>query len=197
MATEVLIANSDARAKIRNPWGVLGLSVITLGIYTIFWWYYINRELRDLGRARDVSGLGDNPGLSAAAYGLGWIAIYIPWIWTIVTTTRRAQKGQIAQGQEPFSGWLAAVVYVLTLTLGMPVFLQYQMNEIWKNEPVAPPPGRSVVAGDADLDRIKKLSELRDSGAISQEEFEAEKARVLPRREGGEASAGPGSESRS
>jgi hypothetical protein len=32
---------------------------------------------------------------------------------------------------------------------------------------------------DADLDRIKKLAELRDSGAISAEEFEAEKARLL------------------
>jgi hypothetical protein len=180
MATEVLISNTDARAKIRNPWGVLGLTLITLGIYTIFWWYFINREMRDLGRARSVSGLGDNPGLSTAAYALGGIVV-IPVIWTIVTTTSRAHKAQIAQGQEPFSGWLAAVVYILTLGIGLTVFLQYQMNDVWRNEPVAPPPGQQTVArGDSDLDRIKKLSELRDSGAISQEEFEAEKARVLP-----------------
>jgi hypothetical protein len=188
VATEVLISNTDARAKIRNPWGVLGLVFITLGIYGIFWWYYINREMRDLGRARGVSGLGDNPGLSTAAYTLGGLVL-VPWIWTNVTTTRRAQKAQIAQGQEPFSGWLAAVVYIVTFGIGIPVFLQYQMNNIWRNEVVAPLPGQPTLnRGDADLDRIKKLSELRDSGAISQEEFEAEKARVLPPRLNDESS---------
>jgi hypothetical protein len=179
MATEVFIANSPARAKIRNPWGVLGLTFITFGIYGIFWWYYINRELRDLGRAKGVSGLGDNPGLSTAAYALGGFVI-VPVIWTIVTTTLRAQKGQIAQRQEAFSGWLAAVVYILTFGLGLYVYLQYQMNDIWKDEPVAPPPGAPGVAGDTDLDRLTKLNELRESGAISEEEYQAEKARVLP-----------------
>src|SRR4029079_11963688 len=109
MADEIAIANSGERSKLRNPLGVVGLSLITLGIYGIFWWYYINREMRDLGRARGVSGLGDNPGLSTADYTLGGLVL-VPWIWTNVTTTRRAQKAQIAQGQEPFSGWLAAVV---------------------------------------------------------------------------------------
>jgi hypothetical protein len=187
MATEVLISGSGARAKIRNPWGVLGLLLVTFGIYGIFWWYYINREMRDLGRARGVSGLGDNPGLSTAAYTLGGFVL-IPWVWTIVTTTRRAQKAQITQGREPFSGWLAAVVYILTLGIGMPVFLQYQMNESWKNEPVAPPPGQASAGSDADLERIKKLSDLRDSGAISDDEFEAEKARIMPQRGSTESS---------
>jgi hypothetical protein len=71
MASEVLISGTEDRAKIRNPWGVLGLFVITLGIYGWFWWYYINREMRDLGRARGVSGLGTDPGLSVAAYVAG------------------------------------------------------------------------------------------------------------------------------
>ena len=49
MAEEIAIANSGERAKLRNPLGVVGLSLITLGIYYFFWWYYINREMRDLG----------------------------------------------------------------------------------------------------------------------------------------------------
>ena len=62
----------------------------------------------------------------------------------------------------------------------MPVFLQYQMNDIWRDEPIAPPPGTPRVGGAADLDRLTKLNELRESGAITEEEYDAEKARVLP-----------------
>jgi hypothetical protein len=28
----------------------------------IFWWYYINREMADYGRARGTKELGDDPG---------------------------------------------------------------------------------------------------------------------------------------
>ena len=37
MADEIAITNSGERAKLRNPLGVVGLSLITLGIYYIFW----------------------------------------------------------------------------------------------------------------------------------------------------------------
>ena len=33
--------------KIRNPWGVIGLSIITLGIYFIYWQYASFKELKD------------------------------------------------------------------------------------------------------------------------------------------------------
>ena len=181
MATEVFLAGSNYRAKVRNPWGVLGLSIITFGIYTIFWWFYINRELRDLGRAKRVAGLGDNPGLSTAAYILGGFLFYIPTIWTIVTTTRRIQAGhRVTQQSEVLSGWLAAVVWIFTLGIGGPVFTQYQLNRMWNGEPAAPPAHAGAPGGDADLDRLSKLRDLRDSGAISEQEFETEKARILP-----------------
>ena len=190
MATEVFLAGSDFRAKTRNPWGVLGLSIITFGIYTIFWWYYINRELRDLGRAKRVSGLGDNPGLSTAAYILGGFLFYVPTIWTIVTTTRRIQAGhRVTQQADVLSGWLAAVVWIFTLGIGGPVFTQYQLNRMWSGQPAAPPPLAGPSAGDADLSRLSKLQDLRDSGAISEQEFEAEKARVLPGNNSGQEEA--------
>jgi hypothetical protein len=116
MTVEVFIAGSPDRAKKRNPWGVLGLAVITLGIYIIFWWYFVNREMRDLGRARGVSGLGDNPGLSTAAYVLGGFTLYIATIWTIVTTTQRVQRAeQVASVRDPLNGWIAALVWIFTL----------------------------------------------------------------------------------
>ncbi len=188
MATEVFLVGSDFRAKIRNPWGVLGLSIITFGIYTIFWWYYINRELKDLGRAKRVSGLGDNPGLSTAAYILGGFLFYIPTIWTVVTTTRRIQAGhRVTQQSEVLSGWLAAVVWIFTLGIGGPVFTQYQLNRMWRGQPVAPPALGGLATGDADLERLSKLRDLRDSGAISEQEFETEKSRILPAANSAEA----------
>jgi hypothetical protein len=185
LATEVFLDGSDLRAKRRNPWGVLGLTIITLGIYTMFWWYYINRELRDLGRVKRVSGLGENPGLSTAAFVLGsvfwFVVFYIPTIWTIVTTTRRIQAAHRATNQgEILNGWIAALLWIFTLGLGGVVFTQYELNKMWEKQPDVSPALPGMVAGNADLDRLSKLNELRDSGALSDVEFEAEKARLMP-----------------
>ena len=74
MAEEFQIAGTDATAKVRNPLGVVGLSLITIGIYFFFWWYFINREMRDLGKARGVD-LGESPGNSVLAVTLGALII--------------------------------------------------------------------------------------------------------------------------
>ena len=51
MAEEVTIPGSSSSAKIRNPLGVVALTFVTLGIYFWFWYYYVNRELKDFGEA--------------------------------------------------------------------------------------------------------------------------------------------------
>lgn len=185
MATEVFLDGSSLRAKRRNPWGVLGLSLITLGIYTFFWWYYINRELRDLGRVKRVSGLGENPGLSTAAFVLGsffgFFVLYIPTIWTIVTTTRRIQAAHRATNQnEVLNGWIAALLWIFTLGLGGLVFTQYELNKMWEKQEAVSPALAGTPTGNTDLERLSKLNDLRASGAISDEEFAAEKARLMP-----------------
>jgi hypothetical protein len=43
------------------------VSIVTPGIYVLFWWYFVNREMADYGRARDTKELGDNPTLSLLA----------------------------------------------------------------------------------------------------------------------------------
>src|SRR5215208_6071155 len=98
MAEEIAIANSGERAKLRNPLGVVGLSLITLGIYYFFWWYFINREMRDLGRARNTD-LGQNPGNSVLAITLGAL-IVVPAIVTMWTTSDRVERAQEVAGIE-------------------------------------------------------------------------------------------------
>ena len=60
MAQEMTIRGTQAPVKVRNPWAVALLPIVTLGIYHLVWWYRINRELRDYGYAKERD-LGQNP----------------------------------------------------------------------------------------------------------------------------------------
>ena len=81
-------------AKVRHPVAVPVLTLITLGIYGLYWWYQINREMADLGRARNVSGLGESPALSLLAAFPGVLLLLIPTAFTIYGTTERARRAQ-------------------------------------------------------------------------------------------------------
>jgi Domain of unknown function (DUF4234) len=127
MAEEVAIAGTESRAKLRNPLGVVGLSIITIAIYYVFWWYFINREMRDYGRARGTD-LGQNPGNSVLALTLGAL-IVVPAIVTLWTTCDRIQRTQETAGVErPASG---PIIFVLLLLIG-PVGVWYAQNELNK-----------------------------------------------------------------
>lgn len=45
--------------KVRNPWAVIGLSIITLGIYTLYWWYVTFEDTK----LRNGQGIGGVIGL--------------------------------------------------------------------------------------------------------------------------------------
>jgi hypothetical protein len=129
MAEEIQIAGTEATAKVRNPLGVVGLSLITLGIYFFFWWYFINRELRDLGRARGVD-LGESPGNSVLAISLGALII-VPALVTEWRTCARIEQAEATTGVErPASG---PVIFILLLLIG-PVgvwYAQSELNKVW------------------------------------------------------------------
>jgi Domain of unknown function (DUF4234) len=156
MAEEVQIAGTGSTAKIRNPLGVVGLSLITIGIYFFFWWYYINRELSELGRARNTD-LGQNPTNSVLAITLGAL-IVVPAIVTMWTTSARIENAQVTVGiDRPASG---PVIFILLLLIG-PVGIWYaqdQLNKVWTAQaaagaatpsagPPPPPPGAPPEAG--------------------------------------------------
>jgi hypothetical protein len=129
MAQEVQIAGTAATAKERNPLGVVGLSIITLGIYYIFWWYFINREMRDLGRAKNTD-LGESPGSSVLAITLGALII-VPAIVTLWTTSGRIERSQETVGMANRAS--GPVVFILLLLIG-PVglwYAQYELNKVW------------------------------------------------------------------
>jgi cell division protein FtsL len=181
MADTVQIGNTGQTAKIRHPVAVAVFSFITLGIYYVYWWYQVNREVMDLGRARNVDGLGDNPTLSALAVFPGVLVIIPPFV-TLYNGVKRFQRAQeTTLGEATLSGWVVVVLVVAAFIIGVaapiiPGYLQAELNKIWERQPRL---GIEATTGDADIERIKKLAELKDTGAISAEEFEAEKARLL------------------
>jgi hypothetical protein len=117
-------------AKIRGPITVAILSIVTLGIYVLFWWYFINREMADYGRARGTKELGDNPMKSLLALFPGGL-ILVPAIWTMVTTFQRIQASQRLNGQTPVNGWLGFVLY-LVFSPALFGYMQSGLNSTWK-----------------------------------------------------------------
>lgn len=132
MADSVQLRNGGAMVKIRNPWGVLGLSIITLGVYYCFYWYFINREMRDVGQSQGID-LGTSPGTSTLAFTLG-IVIIIPFLVTVWTTGQRMERTQRALGiADPGSGGLFFVLHLVPIiSLYAPVYLQQQLNRAWQ-----------------------------------------------------------------
>ena len=130
MAEEFQIPGTQSTAKVRNPLGVVGLSLITIGIYFFFWWYFINREMRDLGNARAVD-LGESPGNSVLAVTLGALII-VPAIVSEWRTCGRIEASQEAVGMERrVSG---PIIFILLLLIG-PVGLWYaqsELNKVWE-----------------------------------------------------------------
>ena len=130
MAQVLQITGAGASAKVRNVVAVAILPFITLGIYLVCWWYFINRELADYGRAKGTTELGTSPLKSMLAVFPGLFLI-VPVIWTTVTTFKRVQAAQKLAGQTPISGWLGLVLYVV-ISPAMYAYMQSGLNGVWK-----------------------------------------------------------------
>jgi hypothetical protein len=135
VAEEIQIQGAGGTAKIRNPVAVAILTVVTLAIYLVVWWYFINRELADYGRARGTKELGDSPGRSTLALFPGALVI-VPAVWTTVTTFKRVQAAQRLAGQQPINGWLGLVLYVV-ISPAFYAYMQSGLNGAWRAQAAA------------------------------------------------------------
>ena len=130
MAQQVPIAGAGTTAKIRSLFAPALLPFPTLGIYLFFWWYYINRELRDYGRARGTDELGRSPGKSVLAITLGALII-VPAILSLINTFKRVQRAQQLTGGEALNGWIGLVLY-LVISPAFFAYMQSGLNNVWK-----------------------------------------------------------------
>ena len=106
--------------KERDPMKTWLLFVVTLSLYDIYWWYQLNRELRDY--------LGDEtirPGLSV-------LAMYVP-IANVVSLWRggdRIRRAQARAGIEPTCVPIRGLLLTVLLALNIP-YHQSQLNKAW------------------------------------------------------------------
>jgi hypothetical protein len=133
-------------AKARSPIAVAIFCVITLGIYGIYWWYQINREMVDLGRARNETGLGDSAFTSLLAVFPGVIIIVPPYV-SLYNTLKRIQRAQeVTVGQATLNGMIVLWLIIGSFLVGfagliIPGYIQAELNKAWTALGAAPPAG--------------------------------------------------------
>ena len=114
--------------KRRSPWGVWGLTFLTLGIYGLVWYFKINDEARRY--------LGDDrikPGLAVLAQFVPivqWVSIYN----TGERIGRMQDKvGDVPSRVVPILGVVASLFLVLHI-----VYYQAELNKVWDRAQQAP-----------------------------------------------------------
>lgn len=163
MAQELQLRDNRAPVKIRSPWAVALLPIITLGIYHLVWWYRVNRELRDFGRAKGYD-LGQNPTASVLALFPGAIVV-IPALVSYWRGTKRVQGAARIAGKEPVNGWIALILYVL-LAPAFWAYLQVSLSDVWRSE-AEPLPGQALPAAP-EVTMPPRLAEQPERPAGSQ-----------------------------
>jgi hypothetical protein len=136
MAYEMKLRGTEHEVKVRNPWAVALLPIITLGIYHFVWWYKINKELKAYGEAKGYD-LGQNPTNSLLALVPGFLII-VPPLVSYYRGTKRVQGASKIAGREPVSGWITLILYLL-ISPAMFAYLQVSLNNVWEQEAEALP----------------------------------------------------------
>lgn len=140
MADEVQIPGTQASAKVRNPLVVVILALVTFGIYFFFWYFFVNRELRDIGRGSGTDECGTSPGMSLVAMTVGWLIIVPPFVSIYNSFKRLNAASRIRIGRDGFDAGLGLVIWVFVSPIALYIF-QMKMNEMLRLEGSAPPQG--------------------------------------------------------
>jgi Protein of unknown function (DUF2510)/Domain of unknown function (DUF4234) len=125
-----------ARITVRRPLGVVGLTVVTLGVYWVVWYYRVNRELGDFGRAyEDPELAASDPRRSLLALAPGALVV-IPAIVSLSAFNTRCRRVARIGGTELPSGWLLAAMFIFVVYIPfVPGYMQACLNELWRRYP--------------------------------------------------------------
>lgn len=148
---------SGSSVKVRNPAVVVALSVVTVGIYLAVWWFKVNRELRDFGKARGDADLAETrPGRSVVAITVGSLLL-VPPIVSAVRTVGRMKAAEALGGPERRGAGFITATLVAAVVLGRAslldagyapalasavawlagaALLQSRLNRLWRQDPV-------------------------------------------------------------
>jgi hypothetical protein len=110
--------------KTRNPWGVWLLSIVTLGIYGLWWYWKVNDEVRRYDPRIEV-----DPTVALLALLFGWIIIVPPFVSIYRTGQRISMAQEASQATERASGWIGLLLAFLW-SFYLPYY-QTQINKVW------------------------------------------------------------------
>jgi hypothetical protein len=149
------VTEAGVEVKLRRPWGVATLAILTLGIYSAVWVYKVNRELRDYGAARGDERLAESrPWRSLLAVTVGGLLV-IPALVAYVHTIGRLQDAERIATGERRAAWSLIALWVgstllsiasgvagyplllslLTLVAGLAAMAltQARLNGVWRD----------------------------------------------------------------
>ena len=112
------------KGKVRGIGPCIGLAIITLGIYALFWTYYTHREIKD------YSGLGVGGGLGLLIY-----VVVAPVTFFLIPND---VNGMLAQHGRTSRVSTLTGLWVLLPLVGPIVWfvkVQGQLNEFWPTAP--------------------------------------------------------------
>jgi hypothetical protein len=172
-------AGAARDVKVRGPWWVGIFSIVTIGIYGLYWFYVTAKDLSEYGKAKGYD-LGQNPVMSLLAILFGWILIGIPTIIALYRFHKRVQQAQRLAGlTETLNGWIALVL-LLVFSPADYAYVQSELNKAWAAEggpvpessndlppalsasPPGPPPSTTAPATDDDHTTAQPAIEKRD-----------------------------------
>jgi len=113
--------------KVRSPAGGWFLALITLGVYFLFWYHHLNKEVRDFDPAIKVS-----PGIAV-------LCLFVPVVnlVSIYNTGGRIRQAQAAAGAPPSSSGLVGMLLTFVFGLDLPYY-NAQANLAWQSVAVSP-----------------------------------------------------------
>jgi hypothetical protein len=124
----------------RNPLGVLGLSLITLGIYGFYWYYKVNQEIQRYTGDQTIS-----PSRSLLAVIPGFLLLVPPFI-AYYNTSNHIVQMQEQRGMASQISPALVVILGLVIWIGMAAYVQEHLNRVWDSasaggaQPATPPP---------------------------------------------------------
>jgi Domain of unknown function (DUF4234) len=133
---KVVLTEHGATAKIRNPWLVALFCVITLGIYYLFWYYFVNREMADYGEAHKTD-IGASPGMSVVAITIGGLIIVPPFVSVFHTGKRMRLSRRVAGIPGGSAGLFFLLSIIPIVSFFAPAYLQSELNGAWRTLPAA------------------------------------------------------------
>mgnify|MGYP001551450355 CR=1 FL=1 len=112
-----------------------------------------------------------------------WFFLFIAWIWVIIVVIADVFRS------DDLNGWgkaLWTIFIILIPWLGVLVYLMargHGMQERQAKQAAAQQQATNqyiqAAAGTSDADQLEKLKNLHDSGALTDDEYAAQKAKVL------------------